>query len=121
MQSAAFHDKSNLFGNMRRGKHARFTFRSLSEQQRSLTIYNLRLVTMQTDAASPDYCKCLSRVRLVLGIKSFSLTAAHSSLPFSFMSAAGSAQSYFPPFSLDLCVSCIHINTLMGFFFILPA
>lgn len=82
----------------------------------NLMIYNRRLVTVQTDVATPDYCKCSSRVRLVLGIKSFILTAAHFSLPFSFMSASISAQSYFPPFSLSLCVSCIRINTLMIFF-----
>lgn len=110
-------DKGNLFGNMRRRKHARFTFRSAPG---NVMIPNLRPDAVQTDAASPDYFKCSSCVRLVFGIKSFSLTAAHFSLPFSFKSAVVSAESYFPPFSLNLCASCIHINAVMVFFFISP-
>lgn len=59
LRSSAFHDKSNLFGNMRRRKRARFTFRSATG---NIVIYNLRLVAGQNDAASPDYFKCSSRV-----------------------------------------------------------
>lgn len=57
----------------------------------NLMIYNPALVAAQTDASTADYFKCLSPVRLVLRIKLFSLTAAHFSLPFSFMSASVSA------------------------------
>lgn len=59
LRSSAFHDKSNLFGNMRRRKRVRFTFRSATG---NVVIYNLRLVAGQTGAASPDYFKCSSRV-----------------------------------------------------------
>ena len=57
----------------------------------NLMIYNPPLVAAQTYASTSDYFKCWSPVRLVLRIKSFSLTAAHFSLPFSFMSASVSA------------------------------